>query len=480
MTGIPHIPILRAGRVHRSLDVQRLSNVAGTQPAADLSYACPDMIKHDLLRVRESRDALRNYRCRDLVAICERAAGIFLHDTLPVGCDGHLQTPDDYVQQVGMTSGLPHRLIRMNMERLHGVMAQTGVILKGLTRGLDLDVLDRGYGEQGGAPVSFSAATDLLGVILPSNSPAVNALWVPSIALKIPVLLKPGREEPWTPVRLIEALKKAGAPAAAFHFYPAQHEGSGAIIRRCGRVMLFGGDDTVKQYEHDPRIEVHGTGYSKLLIGEDEIDNWEQYVDTLVESVSANSGRSCINVSTIVVPRYGDAIAQAVAEKLLAVRPLAQSDPAARLSGFANPKMAEGINHAIDSGLRDGAWDVSAALRQGEPRLQRRDGMSYLLPTIVRVPSWDHELAVREFLFPFASVVECPQAEVIPRLGKSLVVTAITRDLGWVNELFAHPAIDRLNVGNIPTNRLKWDQPHEGNLFEFLYARRSFQIEQLA
>ena len=477
---IPHIPILRRGQTFESLDVQTVANVAGTEPACEVSFACADMIKHDLLHIRKAREALQAFRCADLVKICQHAADLFLTDTLPVGSRGHQQSPEDYVRQLAMTSGLPHSLIRMNMKRLHGVLVQTDVILKGLTRGLDLSVLDDGYGEQGGAPVSFAAMTDCLGVVLPSNSPAVNALWVPSIALKIPVLLKPGREEPWTPVRLIQALIKAGAPAEAFSFYPTQHDGSGAIIRRSGRVMLFGGDDTVKEYEHDPRVEVHGTGYSKILIGEDEIENWPKYVDTIVESVSANSGRSCINVSVIVVPRYGDEIARAVAEKLLAIEPLAQDDPNAKLSGFANPTFASMINDAIESGLKDGAVDVSQQLRGGRPRFQSRDGMNYLLPTIVRVPGWSHALGVREFLFPFASVIECPQAEMIPHLGKSLVVTAITKDIAWINQLFACPTIDRLNIGNVPTNHLKWDQPHEGNLFEFLYARRSFQIEQIA
>jgi len=195
-----------------------------------------------------------------------------------------------------------------------------------------------------------------------------------------PVVLKPGREEPWTPIRLIEALKKAGVPSEAFSFYPTQHDGSGAIIRRAGRVMLFGGDDTVKEYEHDPRVEVHGTGYSKILIGEDEIENWPKYVDTIVESVSANSGRSCINVSVIVVPRYGDQIAKAVAEKLLAMEPLAQDDPNARLSGFANPKFAGMIDGAIESGLKDGAVDVFPGPALRAARFQNRDGMNYLLP----------------------------------------------------------------------------------------------------
>lgn len=476
----PHIPILRQGKVHRSLDVQTVNRLGSEEPAAEISFACADMIKYDLHQMGEARAALKKLSCGELVAITKRAGEIFLHDDLPIGTEGAMQSPEDYVLSLASTSGLPHSLIRANMERLGGLFGQVDDIFQGLSRGLDWEVLDRGHGEQGGAPVSFSATTDELAVILPSNSPAVNALWIPAIAMKVPVLLKPGREEPWTPWRIIQAFIKAGCPPEAFSLYPTQHDGSGAIIRRAGRVMLFGDDSTVKQHEHDPRIEVHGTGYSKFLIGEDEIDNWEEYLDALVESVSANSGRSCVCTSTIVVPRHGDEIARAVAERVAKIKPLAQDDPEAKLSGFANPQFAEWINDAVEEGLKsDGATDVTAEFREGE-RFQERDGMNYLQPTVVRVDSFDEDLAIREFLFPFASVVECPQAEMIDRIGYSLVVTAVTRDLDWINRLFDCPQIERLNVGCIPTNRISWNQPHEGNLFDFLYTRRSFAFAESA
>ncbi len=476
----PHIPILRQGRVHRSLDVQTVNRLGLDEAAAEISFACADMIRYDMRHMSEARDALKRFSCADLAEITKKAGEIFLHDTLPIGIDGAMQTPDDYVLSLAATSGLPHSLIQMNMKRLASVFADIDSIFRGLSRGLDWEVLDRGYGEQNGVPVSFSPTTNELAVILPSNSPAVNALWIPAIAMKIPVLLKPGREEPWTPWRIIQAFLKAGCPSEAFSLYPTQHDGSSTIIRRAGRVMLFGDDSTVKQYANDERVEVHGTGYSKFLIGEDEIDNWPRYVDSIVESISANSGRSCICTSTVVVPRYGDEIARAVAEKLAQIRPSAQDDPEARLSGFANPKFAEWINEAIETGLAaGGAVDVTAEFRAGE-RFQQRDGMNYLQPTLVRVNSFDQELAIREFLFPFASVVECPQEEMLDRIGYSLVVTAVTNDQNWITQLFDNSEIDRLNIGNIPTNRIKWDQPHEGNLFEFLYTRRSFQIAQSA
>lgn len=473
---VPHIPILRQGRVHKSLDVQTVTRLGSEEPAAEISFACADMIKYDLRKMEQARAVLKAMKSADLIEITKKAGDIFLNDSLPIGADGLLQSPEDYVLSLAATSGLPHALIRMNMQRLGGIFGQIDTIFRGLTRGLDIAVLDKGYGEQGGCPVSFSATTNELAVILPSNSPAVNALWIPAIAMKVPVLLKPGREEPWTCWRIIQAFIKAGCPAEAFSLYPTQHDGSGIIIRRAGRVMLFGDDSTVKQYENDPRIEVHGTGYSKLLIGEDEIENWPHYLDTIVESISANSGRSCICASTVVVPKYGDEIAQAVAERLAEIKPLGQDDPAARLSGFANPKFAEWINEAVESGLKaGGAVDVTARFREGG-RFQERDGMNYLQPTLVRCDSFDQDLAIREFLFPFASVVECPQADMLEKIGPSLVVTAITRDTEWITRLFDCAEIDRLNIGNVPTNRIQWDQPHEGNLFEFLYTRRSFQI----
>jgi hypothetical protein len=78
-------------------------------------------------------------------------------------------------------------------------------VLNGLTRGLPLEVIDRGYGEQSGAAVYYYPTTNALGLVMPSNSPAVNSLWLPAIALKTPVIIMPGREEPWTPYRLIQA-----------------------------------------------------------------------------------------------------------------------------------------------------------------------------------------------------------------------------------------------------------------------------------
>jgi hypothetical protein len=70
-------------------------------------------------------------------------------------------------------------------------------------------------------------------------------------------------------------------------------------------------------------------------------------------------------------------------------------------------------------------------------------------------------------------VLEIPQGEVLGRIGYSLIVTAITQDEAFINDLLECGDIDRLNIGPISTMKISWDQPHEGNMFEFLYKRRS-------
>ena len=92
----------------------------------------------------------------------------------------------------------------------------------------------------------------------------------------------------------------------------------------------------------------------------------------------------------------------------------------------------------------------------------------------LRAPN--HPLANREFLFPFASVVAGAGGRDLPDcLGPSLVVTCISNDPAFRARFVASPHVDRLNFGPLSTTQIGWDQPHEGNLFEHLYARRAIQ-----
>lgn len=475
MTSLPHLPALRLGRAYASLDQVETRDCRTGAPVARVSQVNAGIIRKDMAKIGQAKAALKKFTCAELIAMTTKAGELFLHGTVPLGDQGHQQSRQDYIATLSSTSGLPHVLIRRNMTRIHAAMSAMEKMLCGLTRGLDLSVIDTGVGEQAGCPVSYFAATQSLGLVMPSNSPAVNSLWLPSIALKTPVVLKPGREEPWTPYRLIQCFIAAGVPAEAFGFYPTDHEGAAEILKLSGRALIFGDKTTTQQYANNPAVQVHGPGYSKILIGEDQIERWPEFVDLMVESISANSGRSCLNASTIVVPAHAAEIADALAKRLAPIAPKGVSDETAALSGFANPKMAEFTNAGIDDGLKTpGAEDVTAKYREGS-RFVTADGCIYLRPTIVRCDSFAHPLANKEYLFPYASVVEVPQAKMLEQIGPSLVVTAITKDAAWIEQLMGSHDVNRLNLGPISTMKISWDQPHEGNLFEFLYQRRAIQ-----
>lgn len=467
-----HIPILRHGNQYNSLDISRVPHHQTRELFVEVSQANAGLIRRDLARQDIGTTALNRFSTRDLVQICSRAADHFTNDSLPLG--DSTQTAEDYVKQISATTGLPYVLARRNMLKIKSMLANMESVLNGLTRNIDWDLLDRGFGDFDGHALSFFPRTQSLGAVLPNNSPGVHSLWIPAFPLRIPLVLKPGSAEPWTPYRIIQSLIKAGAPREAFSFYPTDHAGAAEILRSCGRSLLFGDSSTTGMWANDPRVEIHGPGYSKIIIGEDCVDDWEQYLDVMVASIADNGGRSCVNASAVWTPAHAEEISEGLAKRLAQIVPRAADDENAQLAPFVDPQVAARINAIIEQGLTEpGARDVTAAYRDGE-RLANWNNCSYLLPTVI-LSEADHPLAMKEFLFPFASVVQVEQDRITSQLGPTLVVTAITKDPKLIQTLVASSRIDRLNIGALPTNQVSWDQPHEGNLFDHLYARRAFQ-----
>ena len=469
-----HVPALRWGKPYESLDRDRVVHFDTGEPVAEVSRAVPGMIRRDMRGAQAARDALREIPCAELIKMVQRAGEIFMTGDLSVGEDS--QTRDDFVRQQSATTGLPEHMCQKNMDKITFVLGQMDRILDALTRGLDLEILTAGHGvDAAGRVLSYQAQTPVLGMVLPSNSPGVHTLWMPVIPLQIGLVLKPGPQEPWTPYRMAQAMIKAGVPPEAISVYPGGGEIGAAVLGSCPRTMLFGSQATVDQHGGNPRVQVHGPGYTKILIGDDQADNWEDYIDLMVTSVALNSGRSCINCSGIWTPRHGREMAQAVAERLAPVKPLPPEDPESALAAFTVPGVAEAISASIDTDLEQGGTaDLTAPIR-GNSRVVTRQHCSYLLPTVIHCESPDHPIAAKEFMFPFVSVVECPQDEMLGRIGPTLVGTGITDDPAFRDDLLDCDHIDRLNLGAIPTTQLDWLQPHEGNIVDFLYRPRAFQ-----
>ena len=512
-----HLPVWRAGVPYRSLAVTPLHDVTSGEPVAEVGQANAGLIARDLAAASPAQAAeLAELPLGDRLAICRRAAALFAEAELAIGFDGETQSPEGYLRDVSATTGIPWSLARDNREKLRAGLARMAEVVDGLTRGLPAAPLD-GDGEAG-AESHFQRQADVLGAVLPSNSPGVHGLWLPAPALGVGLALKPGRDEPWTPLRLLAALAAAGCPRSALSFYPTDHAGAAEILLRCERSLLFGDAATVRPWRGDPRVQVHGPGFSKVLFGEDQLERWPAHLELVASSILANGGRSCINASGVwlaagpapggsVSPASlgaraeamaaagmkdfgaspqgrqgtrtrqgpGRELALALAERLAAVEARPLDDPRAELAAWPDPAAARRVSEWIDRRLAPGeAEDLTAAARGGG-RLAEVGGCTFLLPTLIWVRDPGHPLAHTELPFPFCAVVEAPRAELLAGIGPTLVATALTADEELRRELLACRAIDHLHLGAVPTWQVSYAQPHEGNLFDFLYRRRALR-----
>ena len=467
---------LRWGKPYESIELKDVVHFDTGEPIAKFGTVGGGIVGRDMKQAHKARKALLQYSTSELIEMSKKAADLFENGELQVG--DSVQTVDQFVHQQSASTGLPEHMCRSNLKKNSFVLSHIDEILECLTRGLDLSILSKGFGEEGrGVIVSYQAQTPILGAVLPNNSPGVHTLWLPAIPLQVGLALKPGSQEPWTPYRMVAAFMAAGVPAEAFGLYPGGHDAGGAIMTKAPRSMIFGSAQTVAQHEGNPRVQAHGPGWSKILLGDDIVDDWESYLDVMVESVLSNSGRSCINCSGIWASRHTREIAQAIAERIGSVDVLPPTDDNAQLAAFTVPAMATGTYSMVEQDLAEGG--VTDMTAQYGDKLIEREHCAYLRPMVVHADSPDRGVAMKEYMFPFVSVVECPQSEMLRRIGPTLVGTVITADPEFIAAAGSSVDIDRVNIGPIPTNRLNWLQPHEGNIIDFLFRSRAYQVADL-
>ena len=218
--------------------------------------------------------------------------------------------------------------------------------------------------------ISFQVQSPVVGLVLPSNSPGVHTLWLPIIPLQIGLVLKPGPQEPWTPYRMAEAFFQAGIPREAISLYPGGADVGAAVLDAVDRTMIFGGQPTVDRYRGNPKVQAHGPGFSKIVLGDDVVDRWEEFLDMMVDSVFLNSGRGCINCSGIWASRHTREIADAIAQRLATIVPLPPDDPGRQPRGLHRARRGRGdlaVDRRRPAGARRDRSDREVSRRRAAP-----------------------------------------------------------------------------------------------------------------
>ena len=226
-----------------------------------------------------------------------------MHDTLPLDRGGTAQTPQDYVEQVRPRPACRTCWCAATWRRSHGVLAEMENVLRGLTRGTrPRRCSTRASASGRPLPELLPARATRSGSCCRATRPGVHSLWVPAIGLKMPLVLKPGSAEPWTPYRIIQALIKAGAPAEAFSYYPTDHAGGAEILRSAAAAWC----SATSLDEARGNRPARRSARTRLQQGRHRRRRRRQlgaYIDVIAASISDNAGRSCVNASGVWVTR---------------------------------------------------------------------------------------------------------------------------------------------------------------------------------
>lgn len=129
MNALPHIPALRLGRNYASLEQSEVKDHRSGAVLAKVSQVNGGILKRDLAKISGSRAALRKFTTTQLIELSAKAGDLFLNGSLPLGDQGHVQSPADYIQTLSLTSGLPHVMVRRNMAKIHYALTHMSEIL---------------------------------------------------------------------------------------------------------------------------------------------------------------------------------------------------------------------------------------------------------------------------------------------------------------------------------------------------------------
>ena len=134
---IPHIPVLRLGRSYESLEHYKVKDHRTGDAKAVVSLIHSGIIKRDLHNIAASRAALNKFTVAQLIKMSAQAGELFLNSTLPLGDQGHTQSPQEYVETAVQLAGDLDRMQRLRATLRDRMKASPLLDADGFTRNLE-------------------------------------------------------------------------------------------------------------------------------------------------------------------------------------------------------------------------------------------------------------------------------------------------------------------------------------------------------
>ncbi|WP_164911256.1 aldehyde dehydrogenase family protein [Mycobacteroides franklinii] len=445
---------LGPGGEYRTRTREVITDIAGT-PVADLSIVPP-------LYVSRSIRAQRNVA--PLPAASREAA---LAGAAEIFADAEIAGYgfDQYVDVVSRVSGLPIAVARASAIGVaeavrHAIDAVTPARPVGATLDWRDECTRRGS-------AVWTRRGDVLAVHASGNSPGVHGGWVQALALGYRVAIRPSRREPFTGHRLVNALRQAGFRPEDALYLPTDHAGAAEIIAAADLAVVYGGQDIVDKYAGDPTVMVNGPGRTKILITAEQ--DWRDYLDVIVESISGQGGMACTNTTAVLYEGDPRPLAEAIAARLETITPLPISDERAILP--VQPLAAAG---RVAEYLAAKSQGATALLGADRVVADLGDGSAALRPAVHLLERPDVDTLNTELAFPCVWVAPWTRTDGVAPLRHSLVINAITSDGELIDALVDDPTVSNVYSGRHLTSYAAPEIPHDGFLADFLMRTKGF------
>lgn len=437
-------------RAHNRLTV---TDVAGT-PTAELSLVPGVFVHRTLAALRRATPLVPDERAAALA----RAAELFAAGTVAG------QSVDAYEHSVSRVGGVPLGVVRTATRSIAGRLAAAyHSAVQARPGGAAADWRDPLT--RAGRAV-WTRRGEVFAVNAAGNHPGTHSLWPEALALGFRVAVRPSRREPFTPHRLITALRTAGFGADHVALLPTGQDRTDDLLRGADLGMVYGGADVVSRYQTDPTVLTQGPGRSKILLTADV--DWRDHLDTVVASVAHHGGAGCVNATSVHIEGDPAPLCEALAERLAALPALPPQDDKAVL-----PVQSAAVARAFAGHLAQRAAGTRPWLGAGGVVAELGDGSAVLRPAVHQVDRPDAPQLGAELPFPCVWVAPWTPGAGVAVLRHSLVLTVLTRQEELVDRLVDEPTIANVYVGDVPTYHIAPGLPHDGFLGDFLMRSKA-------
>jgi malonate-semialdehyde dehydrogenase (acetylating) / methylmalonate-semialdehyde dehydrogenase len=275
------------------------------------------------------------------------------------------------------------QLVRDRMDDLARILtAEHGKVLTDargeVQRGLEVieyacgipTLLKGAFSEQASTGIDVYSIRQPLGVaagITPFNFPAMVPMWMwaPALACGNTFVLKPSEKDPSASLLVAELLKEAGVPDGVFNVVHGDKVAVDAVLEHPDiAAVSFVGSTPIARYiyetgtKHGKRVQALGGAKNHMVVLPDaDID---MAADAAVSAAYGSAGERCMAVSHVVaVGDAGDALLEAIKERLPKVKVGSGLDPDSEMGPLITREHRDKVASYLDSGPEQGATLVA-------------------------------------------------------------------------------------------------------------------------